>query len=619
MNKNLLSTILLAAFITVANAQLNNLNEIKAWVGTGVNSVGLTIDFGDSLRPSSFIWGVRFDTDSISGQEILDLVLAADPQLSGMASGFVTELTYKDYEGIQPVDFSQFWLTYTGDQGAWVSNAGNVSNLGDGQWFGASFVKLSNMIPPAIGVPADQLPAEVPMNKIDDLIQWTGQGVNEVALVIDFKAPGGNSSFAWGYRFDTDSVSGQEIIDAIFAADSNLSGAVSGFVTDVFYKSFSGVTPTNFTQFWLSSTRSDTSAWVANNGNSTKIVNGQWFGLAFESSFPGLGIDPAVTAIVPIGGGTEPPVVITPSVVGIPMDDQQFVAWATGAVIQRGFIDISDTTAVDTTFSLINPNRATFGVPQNATGPAEGTSTDVVSLGDRGVATLTFEASLFDGSGADFAVFENSFSDVNLELAIVSVSSDGINFFDFPFISNIQDTIQVGSFDPIDPGKIIGLAGIHPQGIGTPFDLSVLSAVADTSVLDINNVTHIRITDVVGSIDPAYATYDDLGNAVNEPFPTAFGSGGFDLDAVGVIHQNPVSGLDLTASNELSVFPNPASDVLTIEMDGFVSYKVLTALGYEVISGNEKLITLEELKSGNYLLQVQSEEKVLTTPLMIQK
>jgi hypothetical protein len=43
--------------------------------------------------------------------------------------------------------------------------------------------------------------------------------------------------------------------------------------------------------------------------------------------------------------------------------------------------------------------------------------------------------------------------------------------------------------------------------------------------------------DVVGSITPAYATYDSQGNMVNDPWPTPYSSSGFDLDAVGVINQ----------------------------------------------------------------------------------
>jgi hypothetical protein len=52
----------------------------------------------------------------------------------------------------------------------------------------------------------------------------------------------------------------------------------------------------------------------------------------------------------------------------------------------------------------------------------------------------------------------------------------------------------------------------------------------------------VRVVDVVGSIDPAYARRDSDGRIVNDPWPTDFpiiGNGGFDLDAIGVFHLVP--------------------------------------------------------------------------------
>ena len=43
-----------------------------------------------------------------------------------------------------------------------------------------------------------------------------------------------------------------------------------------------------------------------------------------------------------------------------------------------------------------------------ALGPAEGTTSNAVTLGRNGQITLTFDSPLRDGFGSDFAVFENS-------------------------------------------------------------------------------------------------------------------------------------------------------------------------------------------------------------------
>ena len=98
----------------------------------------------------------------------------------------------------------------------------------------------------------------------------------------------------------------------------------------------------------------------------------------------------------------------------IAKDSSCFVAWATGVQVTRGSIDISTPTM---TF-------ATFGQESYALGTAEGDGTSVVSLGDSGIAIITFSSPITNGLGADFAIFENGFADDYMEFAHVEVSSD---------------------------------------------------------------------------------------------------------------------------------------------------------------------------------------------------
>lgn len=218
----------------------------------------------------------------------------------------------------------------------------------------------------------------------------------------------------------------------------------------------------------------------------------------------------------------------------IPYNDSRFVGWATGGTLVRGPQDINNPTG----------SLASFGVLSDAFGPAGTSTTAVVSLGDGGSATLTFDQPIRNGPGADFAVFENGFSDTFLELAFVEVSSDGTNFFRFPSFSETPAATQVGGFGLLDPTNLHNLAGKYRVGYGTPFDLSDLLSLAGP-ILDLNHITHVRVIDVVGRIDlapgnPSYTpSLDSLGRVINDPYSTPFASGGFDLDGVGVINQVP--------------------------------------------------------------------------------
>ncbi len=189
--------------------------------------------------------------------------------------------------------------------------------------------------------------------------------------------------------------------------------------------------------------------------------------------------------------------------------------------------------------------------PANATGAAQGdlgglgATNGVVSLGDGGSIVLSFPVPITDGPGPDFAVFENAFSPDFLEVAFVEVSSDGANFFRFP--NHCLETNWIDTYsatNATDPAAYGGFAGKHVQGSGTPFDLREL---AGTPGLDVRRVTHVRIVDVPGN----GSVTDDYGNPIHDPYPT-FGSGGFDLDAVGVL--NPLV--------EISPVPNAAAPAL---------------------------------------------------------
>jgi hypothetical protein len=205
--------------------------------------------------------------------------------------------------------------------------------------------------------------------------------------------------------------------------------------------------------------------------------------------------------------------------------------------------------------------------PNQGLGPADGTT---VSLGDLtspasstpGSIVVGFQATIVDGPGADFAVFENAGAYFNAhsvdfifaELAFVEVSSDGTNFARFPSISlNIEPDPNnpdpdkdlflpdygdgpLRDFVGINTTNVNNLAGVNVTMTGTPFDLSELAA--DSLVLDgtvnLNNIHFVRLVDI-----PGEGTFtDSLGNPILDAWHTVE-SGGFDLDAVGAINAVP--------------------------------------------------------------------------------
>lgn len=276
-------------------------------------------------------------------------------------------------------------------------------------------------------------------------------------------------------------------------------------------------------------------------------------------------------------------------------DSSIFIAWGKQATANLGWQNIADTSL----------GKVNVGLPEFVIGKPDGA---IISLGDGGSCTITFDAPIFNGPGFDFAIFENGFrfNDTMyfLELATVSVSSDGFNFVSFEPTSLSPTNFQTDAFSGTDARLINNLAGKYITPFGTPFDLNELK---DNNLLNVNAITHIKITDVVGSILPEFATKDKYNNSINDPWPTAFPSGGFDLDAVGIIHQ----AVSLNELNKLSFkcYPNPAKTnqelvlntayparFLMVDLTGKIIQEGTTAVGS--IQAPEK--------SGIYFIEVQS-------------
>ncbi len=290
-------------------------------------------------------------------------------------------------------------------------------------------------------------------------------------------------------------------------------------------------------------------------------------------------------------------------------DDAAFVGWATNAIITRGWQNIADTTLGKTTAG--NDTSATNKAGING----------VVSLGDGGIATLTFNGEIYNGAGADFAVFENSFDGLFLELAFVEVSSDGINFFRFNNVSLTDTTNQINTFGLLDATNLHNLAGKYKVQYGTPFDLNELSGIAG---LDINHITHVRIIDVVGSLNNSFATYDSQNRKINDPYPTAFATGGFDLDAVGVINFNPVGINEVNKTIITQLYPNPVNNFLNVQLlnNQAKSYQIINLTGQVLLTKNinniKFKIDLSSLKQGIYLLKINTKNNFIVKRIIKQ-
>lgn len=320
-----------------------------------------------------------------------------------------------------------------------------------------------------------------------------------------------------------------------------------------------------------------------------------------------------IMALVPISMWAQfAPAAGLPGTTAMHADSSAFVAWATGCTTERGLMRIDKP---HLGYAYYGNDSLVLGAP--GTGGASEIVYDVVSLGDGGVATVTFASPIFNGEGPDFAVFENGFgidSDTThtlhfLELAFVEVSSDGEHFFRFPAVTYVPYDKQLGGYGGINPSMIHNFAGKYDQYYGTPFDLDELE---DDALLDKNRVTHVRVIDVVGCIKPEYATYDSEGHIVNDPWFTSNEKGGFDLEAVGVIHDlahNEVAENDMEI---VSVYPNPVKDQLLVKAENLQSVEVYNIVGQQVMVTENDIVDMTALTEGIYFVRINAGGRMIT-------
>ena len=156
-----------------------------------------------------------------------------------------------------------------------------------------------------------------------------------------------------------------------------------------------------------------------------------------------------------------------------------------------------------------------LGPPQGA-GAGMG-SLDVLSLGRGGEIVLSLGEALVDGPGVDLLVFENPFAHF-VETGRVAVSEDGQTWFDFPCDSSNEAAGYPGcaGVHPVFSSPDNGISPTDPSVAGGDgFDLSTLGVPSGFQ----GHFVRIR--------DSGANYYGSI-------------SGGFDLDALAVVHGSPL-------------------------------------------------------------------------------
>ena len=67
----------------------------------------------------------------------------------------------------------------------------------------------------------------------------------------------------------------------------------------------------------------------------------------------------------------------------------------------------------------------------------------------------------------------------------------------------------------------------------------------------------------------------------------------------------------LASDKTIKIYPNPVSDLLTIELKEMTYYRLINSMGKEILSGKEKVINVSELPNGLYFISYFVENKAI--------
>lgn len=205
---------------------------------------------------------------------------------------------------------------------------------------------------------------------------------------------------------------------------------------------------------------------------------------------------------------------------------------------------------------------------------------DLLCLGMGGeIIVGIIDGYIVNGPGADFTIFENVMKNFVtdkyfVEPAVVSVSYDGINYFEFPWN---EETLE-------------GCAGTLPTfGSENPFDSEKSGGNSfDLEILGLERIKYIKIKDTTKYLvdNPEHLYYD--------PMLT-----GFDLDAIACINTE----IDNTMSSE-EISIDEIKDDFYIELYNYVGEIVFRG-SYSDYKGNE-------FHSGLYFINVYNKGKIIS-------
>lgn len=256
---------------------------IQFWIGEGPDSAVFVVDFVTSEfgEAMSYAWGYAFDGPT-DGATMLNDISEADVNLSVNAEAFLNDILFNGLEGLAGDPY--YWGTWSGTNLTdWTMNAGLGTVVNDGDWFGCSYAAWPPRRPfyPISAIDSAAFP-------IYDVEFIDGIGTNEVVVVIDFNEWLPGKSYVYGYHFDTETITAEEVLlglqeSGIYGLTFDLGG---GFLNSIENELTVDLGIGGAPNYWSTWSASNTGGWELNSGIGEEMSDGDWFACSYTAWAP---------------------------------------------------------------------------------------------------------------------------------------------------------------------------------------------------------------------------------------------------------------------------------------------------------------------------------------------
>lgn len=209
--------------------------NIRYWIGEGENEVVFIVNWNEP--DTALAWGYRFSEESLTVEAVMNGIAEADYRFAyDAANGWLSDITFND--GNLDLGLAGMWWMFNVNGATAMDLYTNIT-VSNGDWIKWGDESCGVLIDPVNyfyvwekEVAAVYPLADEAMIDFSEILYWVGEGENEVVFAVNWNEP--NKCLAWGYRFNEETVTVENVMDAIAEADGRFAyDGSNGWLSDI--------------------------------------------------------------------------------------------------------------------------------------------------------------------------------------------------------------------------------------------------------------------------------------------------------------------------------------------------------------------------------------------------